>query len=188
MDQDLIEIILQTAQVNEDDVVYDLGSGDGRTPITAALQFHATAVGIEIDRLRYYYSLYKRFILRLGNKVTFLHKNIFEVDLSPATVVVVYLLPATNEALMKKLLTELKPGTLIISGAFNFPDWEPVFVDHDHQTPFGPIYYYQVEEAEEIAQTPQPEQSQPAVNQPTPQQVPPAPQPSAVPTEEPQVV
>lgn len=169
MDQELVETILQTAQVNQDDVVYDLGSGDGRIPITTALLFHARAVGIEIDRLRYFYSLYKRFLLRLGNKVTFLNKNIFDVDLSAATVVVMYLLQETNEALTNKLLTELKPGTVIISGAFNFPNWQPVFVDHDHQTPFGPIYYYQIPGAEQIIQTPQttsPTQQTPV--QPTP--------------------
>ena len=144
MNSELVEIILHTAQVNEDDVVYDLGSGDGRIPITAALLFNCHAVGIEIDRLRYYYSLYQRFLLRLGNKVTFLHKDLFTVDLSSATVVVMYLLQETNEALTEKLLKELKPGTLIISGAFNFPTWQPIFVDHDHQTPFGPIYYYEI--------------------------------------------
>ncbi len=178
MDQELVETILHTVDVNADDVVYDLGSGDGRIPITAALLFHAKAVGIEIDRSRYYYSLYKRFILRLGNKVTFLHKNIFDVDLSEATVVVMYLLQETNEAIADKLLRELKPGTVIISGAFNFPEWEPSFVDHDHQTPFGPIYYYQIEEPNQSSQvpnvtTPKPSENQQLQEQPIQPQNPP---------------
>ena len=171
MEQELVETILQTAQVNQDDVVYDLGSGDGRIPITSALLFHARAVGVEIDKLRYLYSQYKRFILRLGDKVTFLNKNIFEVNLSEATVVVMYLLQETNEALTEKLLTELKPGTIIISGAFNFPDWQPIFVDRDHKTPFGPIYYYQIPGTEQIIQTPQttsPTQQTPVQPAPTP--------------------
>lgn len=144
MDHDLVETILRTAKVNEADVVYDLGSGDGRIPIMAALKFNARAVGIEIDLLRYYYSLYQRFLLRLNDKVTFLHANMFSVDLSPATIVVMYLLQDTNERLTEKLLSELKPGTIIISGAFNFPHWTPTFVDKDHETPFGPIYYYEI--------------------------------------------
>lgn len=158
MDQELIETILRTAEVNADDIVYDLGSGDGRIAITAAVLFHAKAVGIEIDKLRYLYSQYKRFILRLQNEVTFLNQNIVDVDLSGATVVVMYLLQETNESLMNKLVAELKPGTVIISGAFNFPGWTPTFIDREHTTPFGPIYYYQIPEKPKIIvtdQTPQ---------------------------------
>lgn len=144
MDQDLIEIILKTAQVNAADIVYDLGSGDGRIPITAALFHNCKAVGIEIDKIRYYYSLYKKTLLRLGDKVTFLNQNIFDVNFTPATIVIMYLLQETNEALNAKLIRELKPGTIVISGAFNFPDWTATFVDYEHKTPFGPIYYYEI--------------------------------------------
>lgn len=148
LEQDLVERILRTASVGPDDIVYDLGSGDGRIPITAAVVFHARAVGIEIDRLRYIYSLYKRFIFRLGSQVIFLNKNIFDVDLSPATVVVMYLLQETNNAMIEKLTEELRPGTVIISAAFNLPNWKILFVDREHTTPFGPIYYYQIENSQ----------------------------------------
>ncbi len=158
MDHDLVETILHTAKVNEEDVVYDLGSGDGRIPIMAALKFNAHAVGIEIDLLRYYYSLYQRFLLRLNDKVTFLHTNMFDVDLSSATIVVMYLLQDTNERLTEKLVKELKPGTIIISGAFNFPGWKPTFVDKDHETPFGPVYYYEIGKSNMAAETQPPAQ------------------------------
>lgn len=144
LDEDNVEAILRNAAVNKEDIVYDLGSGDGRIPITAALIFGSRAVGIEIDKIRYFISLYKCFLLRLSDKVTFLNKNIFDVDLSQATVVFMFLLPETNVALIEKLHKELKNGTIIISAAFDFPGWIPVFVDHEHSTPFGPIYYYEI--------------------------------------------
>jgi len=144
MDPENVEAVLRLARVGESDVVFDLGSGDGRIPIMAGLRHNAHAVGIEIDSLRYYYSLFQTFILRLGDKVKFLKKDFFKVDLSPATVVVMFLLQETNEAMTEKLLRELKPGTRLVSAAFTFPNWKPVAIDENHQTPWGPIYLYQI--------------------------------------------
>ncbi len=155
MDQDLIEIVLHTAGVNSEDVVYDLASGDGRIPITAAVVFHARAVGIETDRIHYLYSKLKALILRLGDQVTFINQDLFEINLSEASIVVMNLLQETDEALMDKLLRELQPGTIVITGAFNIPEWTTVFVDHEHQTQYGPIYYYQVKDPQETQQTTQ---------------------------------
>jgi hypothetical protein len=146
MEQPVVDRILRLAKLNEDDVLYDLGSGDGRVPITASLTYHCRSVGIEIDKLRYLYSLYQRAILRLADKVTFLNKNIFDVDLSAATVCVVYLTEQANEAVEEKLLNELKPGTLIISPSFPFINWTPIFIDQNPEfnTPWGPTYFYEI--------------------------------------------
>src|SRR3972149_613720 len=144
MEPDIVEAVLHLAKVGESDVVYDLGSGDGRIPIMAALRHNAQAVGIEIDRLRFFYSKFQIFLLRLSDKVTFLNKNFFAVDLSSATVVILFLLQETNEDLVDKLLKELKPGTRIVSAAFTFPDWKPLAVDEVHLTPFGPLYLYEI--------------------------------------------
>lgn len=146
MEREVLDHILHLANLQEDDVLYDLGSGDGRIPIMAALRYGVHAVGIEIDTLRYYYSLYQRLVTGLGKKVTFYNKNIFDVDLTPATVVVLYLGQQINEKLVEKLVNELQPGTLVISASFNFPDWKPIFVDEDpiFTTPWGPTYFYEI--------------------------------------------
>lgn len=157
LDPDLVERVLRIGHVGENDILYDLGSGDGRIPITAALHFNCRAVGIEIDKLRYYYSLYQVFLLRLSERVKFYNKNFFDINLSEASVVVLYLLQDTNELLMDKLVKELKPGTRIISCAFNFPNWKPIFVDdEEHRTPYGPIYLYVIGESNLPKAAPQP--------------------------------
>ncbi|HSX57736.1 MAG TPA: hypothetical protein VLE47_00495 [Candidatus Saccharimonadales bacterium] len=142
----VVEHILQLAQIEPDDVLYDLGSGDGRVPIAAALNYNIKAVGIEIDRFRHWYALYQRFILRLGNRVTFINKNIFNVNLSEATICFVYLTQQANEGLEDKFLKELGEGTLIISPSFQFPGWTPVYVDENPtlHTPWGPTYFYEI--------------------------------------------
>lgn len=144
MDHEVAEAALRLAHITENDVVYDLGSGDGRVPIYAALHYNVHSIGIEIDQLRVLYSKWQVFLLRLGDKVTFLRDNFFHVDLSPATVVIMYLLQETNEALVEKLTKELKPGTRIVSAAFYFPGWQPIAVDEDHPTPWGPLYLYEI--------------------------------------------
>lgn len=142
MEPEIVERVLQIADVGAEDIVYDLGSGDGRIPLMAALKRNARAVGVEIDKFNYWFSRARSFIMRLDNQVTFINKDFFEVDLSPATVVVLYLLQETNESLMEKLATELQPGTRIVSAAFDFPGWEPIYIDFDHPTPYGPLHLY----------------------------------------------
>lgn len=146
MEQPVVDRILRLAKLEEEDILYDLGSGDGRISITAALTYHCRSVGIEIDKLRYLYSQYQRAILRLSDKVTFLNKNIFEVNLSEATVLVVYLTEQANQALEEKFLTELNPGTLIIAPSFPFSNWSPIFIDQNPalNTPWGPTYFYAI--------------------------------------------
>ena len=106
---------LKLARVTSNDIVYDLGSGDGRVLIVAAKEFNAKAVGIEIDPLRYFISTLMIRINRVKDRVIVKRKNFFDVDISSATVIFVYLVPKTLERLKPKFLKELKPGTRIVS-------------------------------------------------------------------------
>lgn len=103
------------ANVNKNDVVYDLGSGDGTTLIVAAKEFGARGVGIEIDPLRAFVATLLLHCNRVKNRVVIKRKNFFEEDLLGATVVFLYLVPKTLARLKPKLLKELRPGTRIIT-------------------------------------------------------------------------
>ncbi|OGF99148.1 hypothetical protein A2Y99_00675 [Candidatus Gottesmanbacteria bacterium RBG_13_37_7] len=122
-------------------IFYDLGSGDGRMVIAAALH-GATATGVEIDKLKVLYSRIWIRLLRLQDKACIIRKNIFAVDLSDADIVVLYLLQETNDKLQEKLEKELKKGTRVVSVAFNFPGWIPVHIDPKGPI-YGPIFVYQ---------------------------------------------
>jgi len=106
---------LKLAGVKSSDVVYDLGSGDGRSLIIAAKEFKAHAVGIEIDPLRFYLSKLLIKLSGLSNKIKLRRENFLKSDFSDATVVFVYLVPKALERLRPKLLKELKRGTRIVS-------------------------------------------------------------------------
>lgn len=144
IDPAIIERMLQLAKVKEGDIVYDLGSGDGRIPIFAALKYNVRSVGIELDFFRVFYSKFLVFIYRLRSRVQFLQRNLFDVNITEASVVTTYLLEKTNKSLENKLSTELKPGTRVVSAGFRFPGWRPLFVDWDYATPYGPLYLYQI--------------------------------------------
>lgn len=103
------------AKVTKNDVVYDLGSGDGTALIIAAKEFGAKGIGIEIDPLRYSISTLMIRIIRVQERVIIRRKNFFDEDLSPATVIFVYLVPKTLNKLKPKFLKELRPGTRIVS-------------------------------------------------------------------------
>jgi tRNA G37 N-methylase Trm5 len=121
--QDVVEAMLKMANVTSKDVVYDLGSGDGRIPITAAQKFGATAVGIDINPQRIKEANENLAKVDVGDKVKFLNQDLFETDLSPATVITLYLLPTLNVKLMPAL-KKLKPGTRIVSHSFDMgTDW-----------------------------------------------------------------
>ena len=123
--QNVVEAMLKLANVTPADVVYDLGSGDGRIPITAAQRYGARGVGVEIDALRIREATDNLRKSGVGDKVLFLHQDLFETDIRPATVVTLYLLPSLNLKLMPKLMKELAPGTRIVSHSFNMGDWKP---------------------------------------------------------------
>ncbi len=117
--------ILNLAQVGSGDVVYDLGSGDGRIPIAAARDFGARGVGIELDPDLVAESVRNARRARVADRTRFLEQNIFDADVSEATVVVLYLSPELNLRLRPKLLAQLKPGARIVSHDFPMGDWKP---------------------------------------------------------------
>ncbi|HUE78890.1 MAG TPA: class I SAM-dependent methyltransferase [Sphingomicrobium sp.] len=123
--QPVVDAMLKMAKVGKGDVLYDLGSGDGRIPITAAREHGIRAVGIEIDPERIAEANANIAKEKVGDLVTIRSGDLFEADFSDATVVTLYLLDSLNEKLRPKLLGELKPGTRIVSHMFRMGDWEP---------------------------------------------------------------
>jgi ribosomal protein L11 methylase PrmA len=123
--EEVVEAMLQVANVTKDDIVYDLGSGDGRIPVTAAKKYGARGVGIDIDPQRIKEANENVARNNVGDKVKILNADLFATDISEATVVTLYLLPSLNVKLMPKLMKELKPGTRIVSHAFDMGDWKP---------------------------------------------------------------
>ena len=123
--QEVVDAMLELAQVKKGDVVYDLGSGDGRIPITAAKRYGVTATGIDINPQRVKEADANAQREGVTDRVTFRTADLFTTDLSPANVVTLYLLPEVNLKLRPKLLKELAPGSRIVSHAFNMGDWEP---------------------------------------------------------------
>ena len=121
---DVIDKMLELAKVTPKDVVYDLGCGDGRIVIAAAKK-GARAVGIDIDPQRIKEANAAAKAEKVADKVRFIENDLFESDIGEATVVTLYLLPRLNEKLKPKLLKELKPGTRIVSHAFDMGDWKP---------------------------------------------------------------
>ena len=121
----VVEEMLRVADIHADDVIYDLGCGDGRIVILAAQKVGSQGVGIDIDPLRIDES--KRNATKAGveHLVRFLEQDLFQTDFSEATVVTLYLLPMLNLQLRPKLLTELRPGTRIVSHDFGMNEWLP---------------------------------------------------------------
>lgn len=125
----VVEHMLAIAQVQPNEVVYDLGCGDGRIVITAARVFHARAVGIEIRRDVFDTTSGKVHSLGLNNQVQIIHGNALHTDLSPADVVTLYLLTSSNERLKPALTKYLKPGARVVSHDFEIQGWKPAQVE-----------------------------------------------------------
>lgn len=123
--QNVVEEILKLGEVKAGDVLYDLGSGDGRIPITAASRFGIRAVGIEIDDQLVAHSRANAEAAGVAHLVTFRSEDLFEADFSDASVVTLYLLDSLNLKLRPRLLAQLAPGTRIISHDFLMGDWRP---------------------------------------------------------------
>jgi cyclopropane fatty-acyl-phospholipid synthase-like methyltransferase len=123
--QEVVDAMLKLAKVTKNDVVYDLGSGDGRIPITAAKTYGARAVGIDIDPQRIREANENLKIAGVGDRVRFLNQDLFTADFSEATVVTLYLLPSLNLRLLPKLNSTLKPGTRIVSHSFDMGSAKP---------------------------------------------------------------
>ncbi|MGA2609916.1 MAG: class I SAM-dependent methyltransferase [Terriglobia bacterium] len=122
---DVAQKMLEVAKVQPDDVVYDLGSGDGRIVILAAQKFGAHAVGVELNSDLYAESSERIRKLGLQGRAQILHENMFEVNVRHATVVTLYLLTAVNERLRPMLTTQLRSGARIVSHDFQIPGWQP---------------------------------------------------------------
>src|SRR5215475_12748920 len=118
--------MLKLANVGPGDIVYDLGSGDGRILIAAVKDFGAArGVGIDIDPAMVREGTDNAERAKVADRVQFLNQDLFETDLQPATVVTLYLLPWLNRKLIPKLKAELKPGSRIIAYRFDMGDWKP---------------------------------------------------------------
>ncbi len=124
--QEVVDEMLKLAKVTKNDVIYDLGSGDGRIPITAAKTYGARGVGIDIDPQRIREATENLKTAGVGDRVKFLNQDLFTTDISEATVVTLYLLPSLNLKLLPKLNKELKPGTRIVSHAFDMGTAKPI--------------------------------------------------------------
>lgn len=121
----VVDAMLKLADVNANDVVYDLGSGDGRIVIAAAKKYGARGVGIDIDPERISESNANAIDAGVTDKVKFIEADLFESDFSEASVVTLYLLGRLNERLKPMLMEQLKPGSRVVSHAFDMGDWEP---------------------------------------------------------------
>jgi precorrin-6B methylase 2 len=133
----VVRMMLDMAEVGPADVVYDLGSGDGRIVVEAARRHQAMAVGIEADPLRVLWSRLVIAFLHLRKRVRIVWGDFFHQSVSEATVVLLFLTQRTNQRLKAKLQRELKPGTRIASYVWTFDGWFPSKVDAK-----GEVYVY----------------------------------------------
>ena len=137
---EVVDAMLAVAKVTKDDRLFDLGSGDGRIVITAAKRFGTRGVGIDIDPQRITESKRNADTAGVTRLVEFRQADLFETDLKSATVVTLYLLPRLNVQLRPKLFAELKPGSRVVSHAFDMGDWQADSV----QSLSGRTVYYWV--------------------------------------------
>lgn len=144
--QPVVDAMLEMAKVKKGDVLYDLGSGDGRIPITAAQRYGVRAVGIDIDPVRIAEAEANARKAEVDSLVTFRNEDLFAADFSEASVVTLYLLESLNAKLRPKLLAELKPGTRIVSHAFSIDGWKP---EKEQQVEGNMIYLWTVPAREE---------------------------------------
>jgi hypothetical protein len=139
--QPVVEKMLALAGTSDDDVVYDLGSGDGRIPITAAQQFGARAVGVEIREDLVRIARNRARLAGVSDRVSFRRQDLFDVALEEATVVTLFLLPEVNRKLRPRLLRRLDPGDRVVSHRFNMGAWAP---DSVVQARGNPLYLWRI--------------------------------------------
>lgn len=123
--QNVVDTMLKMADVKSGEMVYDLGCGDGRIVITAAKDFGARGIGVDIDPKRIAESRENATKAAVSDRVQFRQTDLFTMNFADADVVMLYLLPALNVRLRPRLLDELKPGTRVVSHAFMMGEWEP---------------------------------------------------------------
>jgi len=137
----VVDAMLKLAGVQNTDVVYDLGCGDGRIVVRAAKNYGARGVGVDIDPVRIQQARENAKRNNVENLVRFEENDLFDADIRPATVVTLYLLPNVNLRLRPKLLRDLKPGTRIVSHSFDMGDWKP---EKEEQVDGATIYLWTV--------------------------------------------
>ena len=147
--QDVVERMLELAQVKKGDVVYDLGSGDGRIVVTAAKKYGVKAIGFEIDpeRIKESHENIKK--AGVENLVEIRQQDIRTVDLSPASVLTMYLLPDVNLMIRPNIWKQMKPGSRVVSHDFDMGDWKPLKTEHikDGSSWEHTLYLWHVEAA-----------------------------------------
>lgn len=127
--QGVVDRMLELAQVKENDVVYDLGSGDGRIVVTAAKKYGVRAIGFEIDPERIKESRENIKNAGVEHLVEIREQDIRTVDLSPASVLTMYLLPEVNRMIRPNIWKQMKPGSRVVSHDFDMGDWKPLKVE-----------------------------------------------------------
>ncbi|MFI5265667.1 MAG: SAM-dependent methyltransferase, partial [Candidatus Levyibacteriota bacterium] len=132
-------VVIKLADITSKDTVYELGSGDGEFLLLAAFKTHAKCVGIEIDPLRYVIAQFRIKLSGLSSQITIKRKNFYDEDISPATVVYVYLLPRVVKQLTPKFKKELKKGTRVISYRYTISDLRLVKENKKHK-----LYFYEI--------------------------------------------
>lgn len=140
MEPEIVDKVIKYLEIKPGDTFYDLGSGDGRLVMAAAMA-GAQAYGVELDTWRVFYSRLWAFFFGLRN-AHIVQDNIFNVDLSKANKLCLYLLQDTNNKIQPKLERELKAGSRVVSVAFEFPGWKISGFDPEGSQ-YGPIYLYQ---------------------------------------------
>ena len=128
--QEIVERMLELAQVKKGDVVYDLGSGDGRIVVTAAKKYGVRAIGFEIDPQRIKESQENIKKAGVGHLVEIRQQDIRTVDLSEATVLTLYLLPEVNLMIRPNIWKQMKPDSRVVSHDFDMGDWPPVKIEN----------------------------------------------------------
>jgi len=124
-DEKIVNAMLDLAEVTSEDVLYDLGCGDGRIVVAAALERNTRGVGIDVDPMRITEAIEYAAHTGVEYLATFMEGDLMEADFSDATVVTLYLLDLVNIQLRPRLLDELRPGTRVVSHAFDMGDWKP---------------------------------------------------------------
>ena len=133
---EVMETMFRMAKLNKNDVVYDLGSGDGRVLIYAAKKFGARGVGVEIEGHRVKEAREAAEAAGVSGRVRFIEQDLFKAEVHEASVVFLYLFTAVMKRVQPRLLAELKPGTRVVAYQFNgFTDWKPERVDNTHPYP-----------------------------------------------------
>jgi SAM-dependent methyltransferase len=122
---DAVAAMLDLAELSPQDVVYDLGCGDGRLLIAAAQQSGCHGVGVDVNPDLLTTARHQAELAGVAQQLTFVQGNLFAAEIRPATVVLIYLLPHLNLRLRPRLLTELRPGTRIVSHQFDMDNWAP---------------------------------------------------------------